>query len=173
MPSVRFSGAVPLFFQYAFSKCMGKTLSFNSPHYLCPDSNKSNYGGFWGGGKLNILKILNQVCVASSEISIHTDWGVPCHFQVCSKLYLEYILSSLHTETAWSTLKNFASVCLFNPLNAELNPICHLLALVGAHHILHVSRVRVKIINSGKWTLKLSLYKTCCTVYMLSLRQYL
>jgi len=27
-----------------------------------------------------------------------------------------------------------------NPLNAELNPICHLLALFGAHHILHVSR---------------------------------
>ena len=31
-----------------------------------------------------------------------------------------------------------------NPLNAELNPICHLLALVGAHHILLVSRIRVK-----------------------------
>jgi len=32
----------------------------------------------------------------------------------------------------------------FNPLNAELNPICHLLALLEAHHILHVSKVRVK-----------------------------
>jgi len=32
----------------------------------------------------------------------------------------------------------------FNPLNAELNPICHLLALLGAHHIFHVSRLRVK-----------------------------
>jgi hypothetical protein len=32
----------------------------------------------------------------------------------------------------------------FNSLNAELNPVCHLLALLGAHHILHVSRVRVK-----------------------------
>jgi hypothetical protein len=30
-----------------------------------------------------------------------------------------------------------------NPLNAELNPICHLLALLGVHHILHVSRIRV------------------------------
>ena len=30
-----------------------------------------------------------------------------------------------------------------NPLNGELNPICHLLALIGAHHILHVSRIRV------------------------------
>jgi len=32
-----------------------------------------------------------------------------------------------------------------NPLNAELNPFCHLLALLGAHPILHVSRIRVKI----------------------------
>ena len=31
-----------------------------------------------------------------------------------------------------------------NPLNAGLNPIRHLQAFVGAHHILHVSRVRVK-----------------------------
>ena len=34
--------------------------------------------------------------------------------------------------------------CLnINPLNAELNPVCHLLALLGVH-FLHVSRVRVK-----------------------------
>jgi hypothetical protein len=30
-----------------------------------------------------------------------------------------------------------------NPLNAKLNPICYLLALLGAHHFLHVSRERV------------------------------
>ena len=32
----------------------------------------------------------------------------------------------------------------FSPLNAGLNPICYLLALLGAHHFLHVSRIRVK-----------------------------
>ena len=32
---------------------------------------------------------------------------------------------------------------LFNPLNAELNPICYLLALL-AHYFLHVSRISVK-----------------------------
>jgi hypothetical protein len=32
----------------------------------------------------------------------------------------------------------------FKPLIAQLNPICHLLALLGAHHIIHVSRIRVK-----------------------------
>jgi hypothetical protein len=31
-----------------------------------------------------------------------------------------------------------------NPLNTELNAICHLMALLGAHHILHVSKIRVK-----------------------------
>jgi hypothetical protein len=35
------------------------------------------------------------------------------------------------------------SLCI-DHLNAELNPICHLLALLGAHHIIHVSRIRVK-----------------------------
>jgi hypothetical protein len=31
-----------------------------------------------------------------------------------------------------------------NPLNPELNSMCYLLALLGAHHFLHVSRIRVK-----------------------------
>jgi hypothetical protein len=33
---------------------------------------------------------------------------------------------------------------VLNTLKAELNSICHPLALLGAHHILHVSRIRVK-----------------------------
>ena len=36
------------------------------------------------------------------------------------------------------------SVSLVNSLNAELNPICYWLALLLAHHFLHVSRIRVK-----------------------------
>jgi hypothetical protein len=32
-----------------------------------------------------------------------------------------------------------------NPLKAKLNPICRLLALVGDRHILHVSRIKVKV----------------------------
>jgi hypothetical protein len=44
-------------------------------------------------------------------------------------------------------------ITAIKPLNAELNPICHLLALLGAHHILYVSRIRVKLItlDSGLW----------------------
>jgi hypothetical protein len=37
--------------------------------------------------------------------------------------------------------------CILNPLNAKLNPICHLLALLGAHHILHFSRISAKLHN--------------------------
>jgi len=33
---------------------------------------------------------------------------------------------------------------MLNHLNAELNPVYYLLALLGAHHILHVSGARLK-----------------------------
>ena len=35
---------------------------------------------------------------------------------------------------------------IFNPLKAELNPICHLLALLGGAIIVVISRLRVKYI---------------------------
>jgi hypothetical protein len=44
-------------------------------------------------------------------------------------------------QSDWRSVCEFS---VFNPLNVELNPICHLLALLGAHHILHVSKIRVK-----------------------------
>jgi hypothetical protein len=51
-----------------------------------------------------------------------------------------------------------ASGQIFKPVNAELNSICHLLALLGAHRILYVSRIRVK---SCSWIhpVKISLNK--------------
>ena len=36
---------------------------------------------------------------------------------------------------------------LLNPLNTELNSICYLLALLGAHHFLQVSSIRVKLLT--------------------------
>ena len=52
---------------------------------------------------------------------------------------------------------------LLNPLNTELNPICHLPALVGAHHILHVSRVMV---NYAPWQLCLLTVALICKFYL-------
>ena len=39
---------------------------------------------------------------------------------------------------------------VINPLNAELIPICHLLTLLGARHIRHFSRIRVKRLASRR-----------------------
>jgi len=44
-------------------------------------------------------------------------------------------------EYAWRTTAGI------NPLRAELNPFRHSLALLGAHYILHVSRIRVKALT--------------------------
>ena len=45
---------------------------------------------------------------------------------------------------------------VLNTSNAQLNPICHFLALLGAHHILHVSTLRVLLLRwrySPGWAL--------------------
>ena len=68
---------------------------------------------------------------------------------------------------------------LFNPLNTELNPICHLLALLGGATIVVVSRLRVKKVNiilhdvteikirDFMFELKYSSnYLYCCTVHI-------
>jgi transposase len=49
----------------------------------------------------------------------------------------------LYCDTFGSSKLFQANGVFLKPLNAKLNPICHLLALVGAHHIFHVSRIRV------------------------------
>ena len=43
---------------------------------------------------------------------------------------------------------------LLNRLNAELKLICHLLALLGAHPILHLSRIRVNDgVRARQWVI--------------------
>ena len=55
-------------------------------------------------------------------------------------------LPSSYPFCNWICCKRYVllDVGYFNTLNPELNPICYLLALLGAHHFLHVSRIRVK-----------------------------
>jgi hypothetical protein len=71
---------------------------------------------------------------------IQTDWSYPDEvFSCCPKPVW---------TNAWIVLQNrsrsFPSTLFsINPLNSKLNPICHLLTLLGARHILHVSRIRV------------------------------
>jgi hypothetical protein len=53
-----------------------------------------------------------------------------------------------------------------NPLNAKLNPICHPLALLGSHHILHVSKVRVKANDAYVQGRVMALTETCPLFYL-------
>jgi hypothetical protein len=55
-----------------------------------------------------------------------------------------------------------------NALNAELNPICHLLALLGVHHFLHVSRIRVKSL-----TLRILMSYIYIYIYIYTIRIYI
>jgi len=58
---------------------------------------------------------------------------------------LQSCLVNLNTTSPFFLKKKTCrSLKYRKPLNAELNPICCLLALLGAHHFLHVSRIRVK-----------------------------
>ena len=71
----------------------------------------------------------------------------------------KFVFPSTHSQTVKGGASYFAGISYlnlnfdkvkrleeptqFNPLNAELNPIRHLLVLVGARHIVHHSRIRV------------------------------
>ena len=48
-----------------------------------------------------------------------------------------------------------------DPLNVELNPICHLLIVLGAHHILLISGLRVNE-RRRYWKLKWEELDTTC-----------
>jgi len=89
------------------------------------------------------------------------------HFAVIEKDLLPMFLLRFYPALLWHACKIWALIKPFNfffqiefltmdskklssnrnwinPLNPELNPICYLLTLLGAHHFLHVSRIRVK-----------------------------
>ena len=57
-----------------------------------------------------------------------------------SNLFGSCIIHILYTGCAKIKKNNSGS----KRLNAELNPMCHLLALLGSHHIFHVGGLRVK-----------------------------
>ena len=71
----------------------------------------------------------------------------------CVVAFVEYEVSRLHAFVFRVTQPEIVNVysrgvySLINPLNPELNPICYLLALLGAHHFLHVNRIRFKLLT--------------------------
>jgi hypothetical protein len=75
----------------------------------------------------------------SKKVSIRSD----------SSKYLprvHILLTEIHTNLPimepQETKHVFRRKIPFNPLNPELNPICHLQVLLGSHYNLHFSRLR-------------------------------
>ena len=62
--------------------------------------------------------------------------------------FFSHCVTLLSTQNLQARELNWVSD--INPLNAELNPIRHLLALVWTRHLVHVSRIRVKD-DLGSW----------------------
>jgi len=99
---------------------------------------------------------------SSLTSSCHLFLGLPLNLVVPKFIYntfLGILFSSIlctcpnqhhhhhHLHISVMELGHLLTRNSFNPLNPELNPICYLLALLGAHHILHVSRIRVKLLT--------------------------
>ena len=93
------------------------------------------------------------------KLKLHCSGEVVKKVQV-EKIILKWIIQKAASVAAVSTFN-------INPLNAELNPICHLLTLLGAHHFLHVSRIRVK---EGFHTTKNNFFVDFCVFYTQSTR---
>jgi len=103
-----------------------------------------------------------------------------------TRLYFEFRnqLYCPSTQTVFHSLKICHNYCLLypfksithmiiiKPLNAELNPICHLLALL-AHHILHISRIRVNYDAAQYARLKKTLFNTTQAIYYITYIFYL
>jgi len=89
------------------------------------------------------LKILAEKCQRFSR-------NRRCGKKNGVKINVKYSFKFSYSEKSWfsyPSCKHSTPHTYLNPLNPELNPICYLLALLGAHHFLHVSRIRVKLLT--------------------------
>jgi len=112
---------------------------------------------------LSVCHKKSMICLAFISVAL-TSWAKILMFLHCVRKQISFIsMINIYSSVTRSVLKSgkimwmsvrlpeyvtsiklVPVVIIFNPLNAELNPICHMLALLWAHHILHVSRIRVK-----------------------------
>ena len=84
------------------------------------------------------LQDLNPKVAADCQSYLHIRW--PSLHLNRAAFCLSFMLSVVIRLTKQHIYPNI------KPLNTELNPIYHLLALLEAHHILHVSRIRVNLL---------------------------
>ena len=107
---------------------------------------------FYMGGDSHICILLFPFLSNLSDA-----WGmlliVRCNPSHCCKRYKHVGIMLLQQVPAlWYGHFGFQTSSYINPLKPELNPICYLLALLGARHFLHVSRIRVKLLTFRRLT---------------------
>ena len=106
-----------------------------------------------------IKTVLGKRCPTVCRIQVHKNVRVlSARAQLTHRKSIWHIkICEIDSCVALGLLFVFSGVAMtragINPLNTELNPICHLLALLAAHHIFHVSGLRVKLFY-GKQEIK-------------------
>jgi len=113
-------------------------LTFRGPCIVIYSYNKSQKDALF----LNFILVKNSICFGQ------TYYPSPVVLILYSQQLVFVVLVMLsvcyHTVNINSMIYTKCYEYSIDPLNAELNPICHLLALLGAHHIFQISRKRVK-----------------------------
>ena len=114
--------------------------------------------GTWSSSSVSPHKYLGESMGSSKPFPIHLHPQF-FHSQLCSLRHWQcrevkhrildtlYCSAYRHLDRISTQIRLKLHAHEFNPLNPELNPICYLLALLGAHHFLHVSRIRVKLLT--------------------------
>jgi len=94
----------------------------------------------------HLTRYMIVTCIRRIEVSIlSTKTGYPDYFPLILHLVrANCVQDTFNKPRTHESFQLQTPISPFaNPLNAELNPICYLLALLGVHHFLHVSRIRV------------------------------
>ena len=125
---------------YKISRSAPRTSQLSSLHALLIHSFKIHFNIICLSSLQSLERYLLHVLELQASMYfcfIRQDVFHPFHFPWFITP-MTFSVRTTNLKVEWS--KNIG---LINPLNAELNPIYYLLALL-AHHFLHVSRIRVK-----------------------------
>ena len=108
----------------------------------CRVINERESGKKFRGSLSDLSEVIFHNLTVRTETNHETFSWPPKHLPECTS-------DELPPELIYSAkdAKKRRKQKTFNPLNPELNPICYLLALLGAPHFLHVSRIRVKLLT--------------------------
>jgi hypothetical protein len=116
---------------FAYSKCRDLLHAANLRH---------GTDGFTSPPKKGMLRIFSTASAGFEPTNLGTTR--PLKPTITSLTMTTQRLKHVPVHLYTIIIKSLTTMVI-NPLNAKLNPIYHLLSLLGSHHILHISRIRV------------------------------